>query len=249
MKKFGAWVQSNLGASIVGGLVVGGVLWLGSRVASDVPLLAVVIGVAVAIVLGLSVFSVVNRKWRGRTWGWLFGLRLLTRKKREELIELGYLRRSNEQTIKDAEMRAAAEKSSKQVQEFMQGAFEKAKSKAPALPPPAPRWTISRIGDENTSRQRRLRFTNLMPGSVALGVRVEPRANYENAFQFVDEGYWPDLSGKCHGEFNLVLRDQGAHKGFALRLTWLDDDMDTQLEDFWIAPSEADPDDPWNAPF
>lgn len=251
MKKLGAWVQSNLGASIVGGLVVGIVFWIGSRVVDEVPLdaIASVLGVAVAlsIILFSIVFSIVNKTWRGWTWSWLFGLRLLTKKKREALIELGYLRRSIEQNQKDAEMKAAAEKSSVQVKQFIKETLEKSSAKSPPLPPPAPRWTLAEVG-KGAGRKRRLQFNNLMPGSIALGVRVEPKGSAD-AFHWLDEGYWPDLSGKASGDFSITLTDAGAYRGFSLRLSWLDEDRDNQFKDFWFEASETDPDYWENTPF
>jgi hypothetical protein len=117
----------------------------------------------------------------------------------------------------------------------------------PTPPTPAPRWTLSRLGDNGITRERTFRFDNLMPDSVVVGARVELKNNSANALQWRDEGYWPDLSGKTHGDFTVHLRDEGAYKGFELRLTWYDENLDVQYKDFWVNASEDDPNPHWDA--
>jgi len=244
MNKIGVWAQAGLGSTIIGGLVVAGVLWGVSLVPSDFPLdvLGALAGFAVA--LGLIAVSIANKSWRGRTWDLLFGLRLLTKKKREKSVARGYVQRSFEQHIKDIEMKDQAEKSDIKAKEFLANFLKKSSAELPWLPPREPRWVLSRV-DWQTDRKRRFQFQNLVPGSVALGVRVE-RHSSEVAFNWKDAGDWPDLSGEAHGEFAITLTDCGAYDGFVLRLSWLDENHSKNSEDFRVEPSETDPNHPWN---
>ena len=241
-------MQSNLGASIVGGLVVGVLLLFGSRIVNDVPLgeLAAFLTIAsvLAVALGLIVFSFVNRTWRGRTWGWLAGLRLSTRRQRERAISKaslnGYadgcestgpeIARLNSlvdstATERDASKREAASATAElkklRVTAVLSVLAGPGTPQVPNLPLPRPRWLIYQAANEDDGYDENDYFIrNAVRKSVAKRVRIDARTV---DFEFWDGADWDDVSGDNIQTFRGAVQTWAEPRGWDFSITWYDE--------------------------
>ncbi len=233
VKKIGGWVQSNLGAAIVGGLVVAIVFSVGSRAISDIPLSTLGLVACVAVVVGLIVFSIANRGWRNRTWGWLFGLRLTTRfrraRDRESASIDGYADGTESmvpavrQLQKQVDLAEAERDSSKQAAEDAiatrdQIVWAPTTAQATQPPLPRPRWRVLRAFGSDAD-DFDFKLMNAVPRSVAKEVRLES----DQDLVILDAGHWEDLSGPTNGSFRGRINDRGRQAGVQFTVTWWDE--------------------------
>jgi len=109
----------------------------------------------------------------------------------------------------------------------------------PAPPPPEPRWKLVRMSGAEDVKCR-FTISNLVPGSVALNVRMDNLG--QGMFSFDDAAFWPDLSGESSGDFSGVIRSTNAVNRIHLKLTWLNHKHDGQSHTFVVdGPSAWDP--------
>ncbi len=94
------FTQTNLGATVIGGIILLGLSILINALIDGSPVIARVAVVLGATVLGLLAASIASARWRARTWislgRWLRGLDVLTNKRREAIRQEGYEARSAE---------------------------------------------------------------------------------------------------------------------------------------------------------
>ena len=95
--------------------------------------------------------------------------------------------------------------------------------KQAALPKPGPRWHISRhrVSDGALGRAGGSQFhiANGVPGSVALGVRVDDGSETS----VVGNGYWADLSDESQALFDAIISESGQDYGYSFIVSWYDE--------------------------
>jgi len=90
------------------------------------------------------------------------------------------------------------------------------------VPAPWPRWAIqTHAGNftEGVAGRFAASLSNKVPGSTALGVRIDGVAGGE----VLDAGHWDDLSGVTTGRFDVSLDRAGLHEGSTFKVEWTDE--------------------------
>ncbi|WP_156458731.1 hypothetical protein [Microbacterium sp. Leaf179] len=123
--------------------------------------------------------------------------------------------------------------------------------KAPEVPTPDPRWRLSNVTSEKDRRVgvSRYRIENLIPGSVALGVRMDNADGTYGSFAFDDAAYWPKLSGIAFGEFSGTIRGTDEEGFVYVRLSWTDEVKSKRSASFTLRSSSASEPPQEGAPF
>lgn len=233
---FWTWVNDNqLAATVIGGLILAALFWGFARLPKVGP----------HVRYGL--------KW---LWSW----RPVTarRHKRELLNVYTILTAEVEGTAKVVAERAIAdsadlEQAKKELARLMVEHRTANDDDSPwdkgvptKLPAPEPRWKFYAVSDDD-SEVRRYAIVNLVPGSVALNVRMD-NSNYGGRFSFDDAAFWPDLSGEARGEFSGQITSTDENNRVRLRLAWLDENRATQTANFSIrGPEPEDESDVWGS--
>lgn len=230
---FWTWVNNNqLAATIIGGLILAALLWGFARLPKIGPHVRV----------GL--------KW---LWSWRA---VSVRRHRRDIANLyevvsadveGAAKAAAAKAIADS---AELEKLKKKLVDVMVenriasgGEGQEAGSLisvAPTkLPGPAPRWKLMALKSDSAGSQR-YAIVNLIPGSVAMNVRMD-NAN-SGWISFDDAAFWPDLSGESRGEFGGRVTSVNEQNKADLMLTWFDEDRVKQSMYFAVrAAPKADP--------
>ncbi|WP_146185405.1 hypothetical protein [Microbacterium sp. HMWF026] len=123
--------------------------------------------------------------------------------------------------------------------------------KAPEVPTPDPRWRLSNVTSDNDRQVglSRYRIENLVPGSVAVGVRMDNEDGTYGSFAFNDAAYWPKLSGIAYGEFSGTIRGTDEEGFVYVRLSWTDEAKSKRSANFTLRSSSAPEPPQEGAPF
>ncbi|MEV7607904.1 hypothetical protein AB0N61_00315 [Microbacterium sp. NPDC089320] len=231
---FWTWVNSNqLAATIIGGLILAALLWGFARLPKIGPHVRV----------GL--------KW---LWSWR---PISVRRHRRDIANLyevvsadveGAAKAAASKAIADS---AELEKLKKKLVDVMvenriasEGEGQQAGSlisvASTKLPGPEPRWKLVTLKSDAPNAQR-YAILNLVPGSVAMNVRMD---NSDSGwFSFDDAAFWPDLSGESRGEFGGVVTSTDERNKAQLVLTWFDENR--EKKSMYFAVRAAPKPDPW----
>lgn len=141
--------------------------------------------------------------------------------------------RNRRQAAIDAARAAGVREGFKEGKDAARAEQETDATQALNLPAPAPRWTLTNMG-EDTNGIVTYRVTNAIPGSHAYNVRMDHIKG--GPFQFTDAAFWPNLSGTAEGSFRGLLKGNGRAAGATLQLSWLDEMHRPNETQFRIAP-------------